>query len=124
MKQLIQNSILPNSPPANLPTLRRRSKPKREATKTRRRPKRSPKLIYDALAASNEREASSPYVSKNVEGSRNGQVLEGVTAMAYKDSINYIIEEYTRLKTQARSLARGLAGREEEVQLLIEELEK
>ncbi|KAF3194381.1 hypothetical protein TWF225_006927 [Orbilia oligospora] len=82
------------------------------------------KLLYDALTASNEHRESSPYISGDPEDSHNGEVLKGVTEMTYKDDVNDIIEENTRLKVQVKSLARELAGREEEVRLLIEEMGK
>ncbi|KAK6502666.1 hypothetical protein TWF506_003244 [Arthrobotrys conoides] len=82
------------------------------------------KLLYDALTSSNESQDNSPYASKNPEGSRNGEVIEGVAEMTYSESINDVVEENIRLKRQVKSLARELAGREEEVRLLIEEMGK
>ncbi|KAF3226548.1 hypothetical protein TWF106_000289 [Orbilia oligospora] len=82
------------------------------------------KLLYDALTASNEHRENLPYTSGDPEDSCNGEVLEGATEMTYNNGINDIIEENTRLKVQVKSLARELAGREEEVRLLIEEMGK
>ncbi|KAK6522398.1 hypothetical protein TWF281_002960 [Arthrobotrys megalospora] len=80
------------------------------------------KLLYDALVASNERQVDTPYLDQNPESGRNTKAVEGVAGMTYKDNIDDIIEENKRLKTQVKSLSRELAGREEEVRLLIEEM--
>ncbi|KAK6496062.1 hypothetical protein TWF481_002086 [Arthrobotrys musiformis] len=82
------------------------------------------KLLYNTLASSNIHKADSPYAPNSTGAFDTSEGLEGVTGMLYKDNISEIAEENTRLKTQVKSLARELAGREEEVRLLLEEMGK
>ncbi|KAK6330620.1 hypothetical protein TWF718_002817 [Orbilia javanica] len=80
------------------------------------------RLLYEALTASNVHEVSSTHLPKDLEGNQNFGASEGVAEATHKDDPSDIIEENNRLKTQVKSLARELAGREEEVRILIEEM--
>ncbi|KAK6342215.1 hypothetical protein TWF730_001693 [Orbilia blumenaviensis] len=83
------------------------------------------KLLYDALAASNEREASPTNNTQDMEpGNSETLKAQGVTEATYGDNIDNIVEENNRLQAQVKTLARELAAREEEVRILSEEMSK